>query len=101
MDARSNRYRRILVPLDGSALAERALSFACRLAKQHGAELVLARVVEPQPPLSAQAPEGASAPHSAVGDAQLYLEELASRLTLRRPIQTAVYYGDPVEGLLD
>ena len=112
MEARSygtyGKYRRILVPLDGSALGERALSFACRLVEQHGAELVLVRVVEPHAPsLGPTAPHSAGRrdavtdQHSAVGAAQLYLEELASRLSVRRPIDTAVYYGDPVEGLLE
>ena len=96
MEAQMNRYRRILVPLDGSSLAERALPFACRLAAQHGAEVVLARVVEP----AGGAPVAAGE-HSAIGAAQLYLEDIASRLPLRQPIQTAVYYGDPLEGILD
>jgi nucleotide-binding universal stress UspA family protein len=35
------RFRKILVPLDGSDLAAEALGPACELAKRHGAELVL------------------------------------------------------------
>ena len=38
-------YRRLLVPLDGSARAESVLPLAVRLARAHGAELVLAHVV--------------------------------------------------------
>ena len=95
-----NRYRRILIPVDGSALAERALPYACRLAEQHGAELVLVRVVEPLGQLASTTPDGRAASHSAVGAAQLYLEELAGRLP-RRAVVTAVYYGEPVDGILD
>jgi nucleotide-binding universal stress UspA family protein len=40
-------YKRILLPLDGSPLAEQALPHACELAKRFGAELILLRVVEP------------------------------------------------------
>ncbi|MDQ8145539.1 MAG: universal stress protein [Gemmatimonadota bacterium] len=40
-------YRTILVPLDGSTLAERALTIALPLAERHGATLVLAAVHEP------------------------------------------------------
>lgn len=40
-------YKRILVPLDGSELAEKALPFATAEAKAHGASLVLLRVVHP------------------------------------------------------
>lgn len=39
------RYRRILVPLDGSPRAESVLPLASRLAAEHGAELLLAHVV--------------------------------------------------------
>ncbi|MGH2344138.1 MAG: universal stress protein [Chloroflexota bacterium] len=40
-------FRNILVPLDGSALADYALSYAARLARRTDATLHLARVVEP------------------------------------------------------
>jgi len=39
--------QRILVPLDGSKLAERALPHAQTLAQAHGAEILLVRIVEP------------------------------------------------------
>jgi nucleotide-binding universal stress UspA family protein len=39
--------RSILVPLDGSAFSQRALPWACMLAKRHGAELRLVAVDEP------------------------------------------------------
>jgi nucleotide-binding universal stress UspA family protein len=40
-------YTRMLVPLDGSKLAERALGVALPLAERHGATLILATVHEP------------------------------------------------------
>ena len=40
-------YKRVLIPLDGSALAEQALPHAIAQAKHFQAELVLLRVVEP------------------------------------------------------
>jgi nucleotide-binding universal stress UspA family protein len=51
--ARSERelvYRKLLVPLDGSCRAESVLPLASRIARTHGAEIVLAHVV-PKPPL--------------------------------------------------
>ena len=48
-------YTRILVPLDGSAFSERALSPAKALARRFGATLDLVHVHEP-PPLFGQAP---------------------------------------------
>jgi nucleotide-binding universal stress UspA family protein len=40
-------YKRILLPLDGSTLAEQALPHAIAQAKQFNAELIIVRVVEP------------------------------------------------------
>ena len=40
-------YKRILLPLDGSALAEQALPHAAAQAKQFQAELVLLKILEP------------------------------------------------------
>lgn len=52
-------YRRILVPIDGSAWAASALPTATRLAKANGAELILAHVV-PTPELTEIAPYSAA-----------------------------------------
>lgn len=41
-------YRRLMVPLDGSWRAESVLPFAMRIARKHGAELLLAHVI-PKP----------------------------------------------------
>jgi nucleotide-binding universal stress UspA family protein len=40
-------YKRVLIPLDGSALAEHALPHAIAQARHFQAELILLRVVEP------------------------------------------------------
>jgi nucleotide-binding universal stress UspA family protein len=40
-------YKRVLIPLDGSALAEQALPHAIAQARHFQAELILLRVVEP------------------------------------------------------
>jgi len=49
------RYRRILVPMDGSSRAESVLPLAIRLAKAHEAELLLAHVV-PAPEMTETGP---------------------------------------------
>ena len=41
-----NKFKRILIPLDGSILAETALSFASTLARQFESELILIRIVD-------------------------------------------------------
>ena len=43
----AKRYNRILVPLDGSPLAEQALDEACRLAELNQAKVILLNVVSP------------------------------------------------------
>ncbi|MGD8474535.1 MAG: universal stress protein [Anaerolineae bacterium] len=48
-------FRRILVPLDGSPLAERAIPLATALAEKFGSEILLLRVLDiPEPTAPAQ-----------------------------------------------
>ncbi|HYB74474.1 MAG TPA: universal stress protein [Candidatus Sulfotelmatobacter sp.] len=63
-------FRRILVPLDGSALAEAVLPQAMELARLHGAEVVLLRVESAPDYAVAQAAE----------EAQHYLGDVAASL---------------------
>src|SRR3954451_8413610 len=48
--ARGMRFARILVPLDGSPLAEAVMPVACSLAKRLGGTLLLLHVLEQEPP---------------------------------------------------
>lgn len=69
-------YQRILVPLDGSRLAEAVLPAACSLAKRLPAQLVLLHVLEEQPPARVH-----GEPHLCSADeARAFLEALAQRL---------------------
>ncbi len=43
---------KILVPLDGSKLAEKALSYAGTLAQKFEADIILVRVIQPMPTMS-------------------------------------------------
>jgi nucleotide-binding universal stress UspA family protein len=54
-EGRAVGYRRIMVPLDGSARAESVLPIATRLAKTHEAELMIAHVI-PSPELTRVGP---------------------------------------------
>lgn len=95
----------ILVPLDGSALAERALPHAAQLARLFGARITLARVIEPQvlPPAEA----GAWPVHAVEGvptaeDVLAYLAEAAARPLLAGLSVDLVRPPYPVAaGLLD
>lgn len=84
-------YQRIIVPLDGSALAEQALPQAESLARMTGAELVLVRVVDLSrldhfgvPALSLEAHLLARLEAHEREVAQAYLEELSHQLAERR-----------------
>ncbi len=76
-------YRSILVPVDGSKLAERALSLAIPLAEQHGATLVLLHAHEPILPLiiGGGAPvRDAALDEQWRADSRTYVERLARRM---------------------
>jgi nucleotide-binding universal stress UspA family protein len=65
-------YRTILVPLDGSKLAEQALPLAASIAKRAGATLRLAQVHRPGPP-----PGGADYQKAVRNSEKTYLEAIA------------------------
>jgi nucleotide-binding universal stress UspA family protein len=76
--------RTLIVPLDGSELAERALPYAVQLAAASGARLALVRVT-PTP----------------TEEAEDYLRERAERVAPRVEVITATPNGDPATGVLD
>jgi nucleotide-binding universal stress UspA family protein len=86
----------LLVPLDGSHLAEQALPYAERLAEATSARLVLSRVL----PLSVlQRPE---ADLASADEARAYLQTIADRLTSKgRVVETTAPWGDPASWILD
>jgi nucleotide-binding universal stress UspA family protein len=76
----SKLYKRILLPLDGSALAEQALPHAIAQAERFQAELVLLRVIEPLPRMGGGMSQTAfeRAEEEMKAWAQGYLEDLAA-----------------------
>jgi nucleotide-binding universal stress UspA family protein len=92
-------YKRILVPLDGSALAADVLPHVQELARSIGAAVVLLRVafahiLPGTDPVETQV--------TAVQDAEAYVMERAKALQ-KAGVRTEgkVRYGDPVEEILD
>ena len=88
--------RSILVPLDGSEVAEQALPRACRLARLTGAELVLLRAA----PFAANSGKSSSPLRVTVRDAEDYLQAVEHRLAdpgLR--VHTEVLHSDPVRAI--
>src|SRR5690242_10793785 len=91
--------KKILVPLDGSPLAEQAISYAAELSVPTGASLLLVRAayshtlpgVDPR-----ERKEGA------IQEAEEYLSETAAALVERGyPCEVAVPYGHPAESIVE
>jgi nucleotide-binding universal stress UspA family protein len=82
----------ILVPLDGSALAERSLAHAAELSADSGARVVLLRAVEASSMLGTDRIE---AEVKLVRDAEDYLAAMSTRATSlgARAVTTSVWYG--------
>jgi nucleotide-binding universal stress UspA family protein len=99
-------YRTILVPLDGSRLAEQALAHSLPLARATGATLVLGSVVTAPPDdlLARDAGEPAwVSPTRAEETAQLghYLEQVAARLRVEEvTVRTRIATGHPAAEIL-
>jgi nucleotide-binding universal stress UspA family protein len=91
--------QKILVPLDGSELAERVLLSAVGLAEQIGASLTLLTVVSPS---HKDAPDPvAQAVQTHKFEAGLYLKGVRSRLLPTRvEIETAVASGSPARSII-
>ena len=92
-------FKKILVPLDGSALAEAILPQVTELVHVHEAELVILRVALAHGFPGADPTE---AQLQAVRESEQYLEEVEQRLKeqgLR--VSSVVRYGHPAEEILD
>jgi nucleotide-binding universal stress UspA family protein len=96
-------YERVLVPLDGSELAEAILPFAEQVAGPLGAEVVLLSVVE-VPYTEALTTAGVVSPDTfrlRELDAQRYLAEVEQRLSRKGlRARTGVGFGLPADEIL-
>lgn len=91
-------YKRILLPLDGSLLAEQALPHAIAQAGRFGAELILLRVVEPMSPTETMVPREAirQAEERTEALTREYLERVAARVRKHGiPVQVVTIKGFP------
>lgn len=91
---------KILVPLDGSVLAETAVYRAADLARQTGATLLLLRAAEAHT-LPGADPTGAQV--EVVREAEEYLAGVTARLTERGlgKAETSVWYGPPAPAIIE
>ncbi len=95
----------IIVPLDGSALAEQALPYAEDLAARYGRGLILARVTPPadlEPTISQMGQLENQLRAEGYADAGTYLRELRERLMQRVKVavQSMILTGTPASELL-
>ncbi len=92
-------FRRILVPLDGSTVAEGALAHAVQMADRFGAELILLRTA-----FLSWVPEfeRADVQPLLVRESEAYLQEIACQLQKQgRWVQTEVRWSKPAEAIIE
>ena len=88
----------ILVPLDGSRLAELALEPALEMARDRGAKLVLLRAAEAHTTVA----DPTEAQVTVVREAEEYLADVANRLGKTcAAVETTVWYGPPAEAIVE
>jgi nucleotide-binding universal stress UspA family protein len=89
-------YKRILLPLDGSPLAEQALPHAVSLAEHCGAELILLMVLQPLPDRSISGVGRREAEEISARLAREYLEKVAASIAERNlAVQILTIEGQP------
>ena len=96
-------YKRVVVPLDGSPLAEGMLRFIVDIAGPLDLEVVLLRVIKPQPPQVVETSRIVVLEdiEARMAEARDYLAPLARELTTRGiRVRTEVRRGDPVEEIV-
>ena len=94
------KLSKILVPLDGSTLAETALPAAMSLAESTGAALLLVRAAEAH---TLPVGDPTEAQVAVVREAEEYLDAIKQRFrsSTAGEITTAVWYGNPAEAIAE
>ncbi len=96
---------RIVVPLDGSRLAEEGLGVGLQLARELNATVILLQVIEPPAPLGVTGSAltyGGSNPEVVAAAAQTYLNELARRVAASGvKVETIVRRGHAAATIAD
>jgi nucleotide-binding universal stress UspA family protein len=95
-------FRKLLVPLDGSDSAERALPYAVRLAHARQGGITLVQVALAEATMSVEGMDWGSYQQQAVDDAERYLRAVAATLRDHVPVETLVVpNGSPALQILD
>ena len=96
-------YKRVLVPLDGSTVAEAIIPFFLEIAGPLDMEVVLLRVVEPIPPMALEASQHVVVedPEERRAEALAYLAPIADNLRARGVrVETEARRGEPAREIL-
>ncbi|MBV9175001.1 MAG: universal stress protein [Chloroflexi bacterium] len=93
-------YQQLLVPLDGSELAERALPYAVRLADANRGQLILLRVALAPAPATIDGAGWEQSQVQAVQEAEEYLRDVSAKVETRVPVRTIVRYGRAADQIL-
>jgi nucleotide-binding universal stress UspA family protein len=91
-------YTTILIPLDGSAVAESPLPYAGALARSVGTQLLLVRVVPPPGPI---APESGREADWARTGSESYLERVTRTIEPKAAASSVVIAGEPATAIAD
>jgi nucleotide-binding universal stress UspA family protein len=83
-------FHKLLVPLDGSDSAERAVPYAVRLARAGRGGIALVQVAVAQPPMLVDGVDWGQYQTQAVDDAERYLSAMARKLADQVPVETVV-----------
>lgn len=95
-------FHRILVPVDGSSLAECVLPHVVAVARACEASITFVRVVESAAASGTEAPIDPLAWQVSKAEAQAYLDELCYRLQgITQPVDTALLEGQPAPRLIE
>jgi nucleotide-binding universal stress UspA family protein len=97
-------YKRVVVPLDGSPLAEGMLRFIVDIAGPLDLEVVLLRVIRVLPPQVTETVRAAllESVEQSTADAGEYLAPLAENFRTRGiRVRTEVRHGEPVDEIVD
>src|SRR5579859_6935617 len=90
-------FNTVVVPLDGSELAERALPYAVRFAAERGGRLVLTRAALAPPPSGLDWERQQMA---VMEEATAYLSGVAEKVATRVPVTTAPVYGHAADAIV-
>src|SRR5690242_9042241 len=95
-------FRTLVVPLDGSPLAERAVPYAIGLAQSSGGRLVLTRAVLAPAPSTLDGSDWERPQAEAIEEAKAYLDDMAESISGQvSGVEVAVPYGRAVERIIE